>query len=155
MFSWLQSPSAVILKPPQNKVFHCFHFFPIYLPWSDGTGCHQNKNQFLLQSVSPIRKLPKASYPYPLEGIQNENNNHRKLIKLITWTTALSNSMKLWATLSRSTQEGRVMVESSDKTWPTGEGNGKPLQYSCLENSKNNSVKKRKHMTLKKNSPGR
>ena len=29
---WLQSPSAVILEPPQNKVSHCFHCFPIYLP---------------------------------------------------------------------------------------------------------------------------
>ena len=38
--SWLQSPSAVILEPPKNKVCHCFHYFPIYLPWSDGTGCH-------------------------------------------------------------------------------------------------------------------
>ena len=35
--SWLQSPSAVILKPPKNKASHCF---PIYLPWSDRTGCH-------------------------------------------------------------------------------------------------------------------
>ena len=25
---------------PKNKVCHCLHFFPIYLPWSDGTGCH-------------------------------------------------------------------------------------------------------------------
>ena len=30
--SWLQSPSAVILEPPKNKVCHCFHYFPIYLP---------------------------------------------------------------------------------------------------------------------------
>ena len=30
--SWLQSPSAVILQPPKNKVSHCFHCFPIYLP---------------------------------------------------------------------------------------------------------------------------
>ena len=30
--SWLQSPSAVILEPPQNKVCHCFHCFPIYFP---------------------------------------------------------------------------------------------------------------------------
>ena len=37
---WLQSPSAVILEPPKNKVWHCFHCFSIYLPWSDGTGCH-------------------------------------------------------------------------------------------------------------------
>ena len=33
------------------------------------------------------------------------------------------------------TQDGRVMVERSDRMWSTGEGNGKPLQYSCLENS--------------------
>ena len=31
------SPSAVILEPPKNKVWHCFHCFPIYFPWSDGT----------------------------------------------------------------------------------------------------------------------
>ena len=40
LISWLQSPSAVILEPLQNKASHCFHCFPIYLPWSDGTGCH-------------------------------------------------------------------------------------------------------------------
>ena len=38
--SWLQSPSAVILQPIKIKVCHCFHCFPIYLPWSDGTECH-------------------------------------------------------------------------------------------------------------------
>ena len=32
LISWLQSPSAVILEPLQNKVCHCFHCFPIYLP---------------------------------------------------------------------------------------------------------------------------
>ena len=35
LISWLQSPSAVILEPRKNKVCHCFHCFPIYLPWSD------------------------------------------------------------------------------------------------------------------------
>ena len=40
------------------------------------------------------------------------------------------------------------MVESSDKTWSSGEGNGKPLQYSCLENLMN-SVKRQKFMTLR------
>ena len=40
------------------------------------------------------------------------------------------------------------MVEISDKMWSTGEGNGKPLQYSCLENPKN-SMKRQKDMTLK------
>ena len=32
LISWLQSPSAVILRPPKNKVYHYFHCFPIYLP---------------------------------------------------------------------------------------------------------------------------
>ena len=40
LISWLQSPSAVIWDPKKNKVWHCFHCFPIYFPWSDGTGCH-------------------------------------------------------------------------------------------------------------------
>ena len=40
LISWLQSPSAVIWSPPKNKVSYCFHCFPIYLSWSDGTGCH-------------------------------------------------------------------------------------------------------------------
>ena len=53
----------------------------------------------------------------------------------------------------RATQDGRVMVESSDKTWSTGEGNGKPLQYSCLENPMN-SMKRQKNRTLKDELPG-
>ena len=38
--SWLQSPFAVIFWSLPNKVCHCFHCFPIYLPWSDGPRCH-------------------------------------------------------------------------------------------------------------------
>ena len=37
---WLKSPSAVILEPPKNKIWHCFHCLPIYFPWGDGTRCH-------------------------------------------------------------------------------------------------------------------
>ena len=40
LISWLQSPFAVILEASPNKVSHCFHCFWIYLPWIDGTGCH-------------------------------------------------------------------------------------------------------------------
>ena len=39
LISWFQSPSAVILEP-KIKVCYCLHHFPIYLPWTDGTGCH-------------------------------------------------------------------------------------------------------------------
>ena len=45
-------------------------------------------------------------------------------------------------------QDRRVMVQSSDKTWSTGEGNGKPHQHSCCENPMNN-MKRQKHRTLK------
>ena len=44
------------------------------------------------------------------------------------------------------------MAESSGKTWSTGEGNGKPLQYSCLENPMN-SMKRQKDGTLKDELP--
>ena len=44
------------------------------------------------------------------------------------------------------------MVESSDEMWSTGEGNGKPLQYSCLENPMN-SMKGQKDKTLKHELP--
>ena len=52
----------------------------------------------------------------------------------------------------RATQDGQVMVESYDKTWSTGEGNDKPLQYSCLQNLMN-SMKRQKDRTLKDELP--
>ena len=39
LISWLESPSAVILEPKKINS-HCFHCFPLYLPWRDGTRCH-------------------------------------------------------------------------------------------------------------------
>ena len=50
------------------------------------------------------------------------------------------------------TQDGQVMVERSDRMWSTGEGNGKPLQYSCLQNPMN-SMKRQKDRTLKDELP--
>ena len=55
--------------------------------------------------------------------------------------------MKLLHILRKVTQGEWVMVESSDKTRYTGEGNGKPLQYSCLENPMK-SMKRQKDRTL-------
>ena len=54
--------------------------------------------------------------------------------------------------LCRATQDSQVMMESSDKTWATGEGNGKPLQYSFLKNP-TNIMKRQKDMTLKDELP--
>ena len=50
--------------------------------------------------------------------------------------------------LCGATQDGWVIVERSDRMWSTGEGNGKPLQYSCLENSMN-SMKRQNDRILK------
>ena len=127
-------------------------------PWTE------NWIKHLLSMAPPLRKRPsfpltlshqeasKSLYHSPSEGRQNENHNYRKLIKLITWTTALSNSVKLWVMPCRVTQDGQVIVESSDKMWSTGEGNDKPLQYSCLENPMN-SMKRQKDRTLKDEFP--
>ena len=68
------------------------------------------------------------------------------------WSVAaLSNSMKL-SYARGATQDGRVMVGRSDRMWSTGEGNGKPLQYSCLENPMN-SMKRQNGRILKEKLP--
>ena len=51
-----------------------------------------------------------------------------------------------------ATQDGQVMVERSDRMWSTGEENGKPFQYSCLENP-TSSMKRPKDRTLKEELP--
>ena len=79
--------------------------------------------------------------PYSLKTSQS---NH-------TRTTALSNSMKLSHAYG-ATQDGRVMVERSDRMWSTGEGNGKQCQYSCLENPMN-SMKRQYDRILKEERP--
>ena len=75
---------------------------------------------------------------------KNSQSNH-------TRTTALSNSMKLSHALwGYPRQVG--MVERSDTMWSTREGNGKPLQYSCLENPMN-SMKRQNDRILKEELP--
>ena len=57
---------------------------------------------------------------------KTSQSNHTK-------TIALSHSMKL-SHARRTTQDGQVMMERSDRMWSTGEGNAKQLQCSCIEN---------------------
>ena len=52
-----------------------------------------------------------------------------------------------------TTEDGKVMVERSDRMWSTGEGNCKPLQFSCLENPMN-SIKRQNERILKGELPG-
>ena len=51
LISWLQSPSTVILEPPQKKVWHCSHCFPTYFPWSGGTRCHCLMNAYYVSKI--------------------------------------------------------------------------------------------------------
>ena len=78
--------------------------------------------------VGVARGHQKANTLKPYSQKTSQSNHTR--------TTALSNSMKL-SHARGATQDGRIMVERSDRMWSTGEGNGKPLQYSCLENTMN------------------
>ena len=100
----------------------------------------------LERGIAPLS--PPAPAQPPLLGCgvaqKTRQSNH-------TRTTALSNSMKLSHALG-ATQDGRVMVERSDRMWSTGEGNGKPLQYSCLENPMN-SMKRQNDRILKEELP--
>ena len=79
------------------------------------------------------------------------NHNHRQLANMVSQTTALSNSVKpnhaVWGQ-----QDGRVIVEKSDRMWSTAEGNGIPLQCSCLENPMN-SIKRQNDRILKEELP--
>ena len=76
---------------------------------------------------------------------KTSQSNHTRI-------TALSNSVKL-SHACGATQDGQVMVERSDRMCSTGEGNGKPLEYSCLENPMN-SMKRQKVWCWKMKFPG-
>ena len=93
--------------------------------------------------VGVARRHQRADTPKPYSQKTSQSNHTR--------TTALSNSMKL-SHDPGATQDGRVLVERSDRMWSTGEGNGKPLQYSCLENPMN-SMKKQNDRILKEELP--
>ena len=98
-----------------------------------------------------IMKLPQASYPHPSEGRQNENHNHRKPTKLITWIQPCLIQWNyepcyVWPPKMEESW-WRILTK-----WSNGEGNGKLLQHSCLENPMN-SMKRQKDMTLKDELP--
>ena len=93
--------------------------------------------------VGVARGHQRADTPKP-DSQKTSQSNH-------TRTTSMPNSMKL-SHAHRAIQDRRVMVERSDRMWSTGEGNGKPLQYSCLENPMN-STKKQNDRILKAEVP--
>ena len=97
----------------------------------------QTHVHWVSDAIQPSHPL---SSPSPLAPNPSQ---HQSLFQWIN----LSNSMKL-SHARGATQDGRVMVERSDRMWLTGEGNGKPLQYSCLKNPMN-SMKRQNDRILK------
>ena len=93
--------------------------------------------------VGVARRHQRADTLKPYSQKTSQSNHSR--------TTALSNSMKL-SHARGATQDGQVIVERFDRMWSTGEGNGKPLQYSCLENPMN-SIKRQNDRILKEELP--
>ena len=81
--------------------------------------------------VGVARRNQRADTLKPYSQKTSQSNHTR--------TTALSNSKKL-SPARGVTQDGRVMVERSDRMWSTGEENGKPLQYSFLDNPVNSMI---------------
>ena len=100
-----------------------------------------NRNPSKMAGVARGHQRADTLKPYSQKTSQS---NH-------TRTTALSNSMKLNHARG-ATQDRQVMVERSDRMWSTGKGNGKPLQYSCLENPMN-SMKRQNERILKEELP--
>ena len=95
------------------------------------------------KTVGVARGHQKANTLKPYSQKTSQSNHTR--------TTALSTSMKL-SHAHGATQDGQVMVERFGRMWSTGEGNGKPLQYSCLENP-TNSMKRQNDRILKEKLP--
>ena len=119
-------------------------FPPCYLPGAKLWCSHEEiphaqgkRNPSKMVGIARGHQKANTLKPYSQKTSQS---NH-------TRTTALSNSMKL-SHAHRATQDGQVMVERSDRMWSTGEGNGKPLQCSCLENPMN-SMKRQNDKILK------
>ena len=104
---------------------------------------HAQGNRNPSKMVGDVREHQRADTLKPNSQKTSQSNHTR--------TTALSNSMKP-SHACGANQERQVMVERSDRTWSTGEGNGKPLQYSCLKNPMN-SMKRQYDRILKEEFP--
>ena len=106
---------------------------------------HTQNKRNLSKMVGAARGHQRADTLKPYSQKTSQSNHTR--------TTALSNSMKL-SHARGATQDERVMVERSDRTWSTGEGNGKPLQYSCLENPMNSMKRQNDSISYKSKNMG-
>ena len=122
----------------QNKVSHCFHCFPIYLPWSDGTGCHDLhfwmlsfKPAFQLSSFTFIKRIFSSS---SLSAIRVVSSAYVKLLVFlpaILIPACVSSSLAFHMMYS-ACKLSRVTVYSLDILFPNFEPVGCSLSsYNC------------------------
>ena len=99
--------------------------------------CHEGMERdalillFWMLSFKPSGNLHKPLI-FIHQRVDKTKTTNRKLTKMITWIIVLYKLMKPWAMPCRATQDGRVMVESSDKMWSTGEGSGNHFSILAL-----------------------
>ena len=147
----------------ENKVCHCFLCFPIYLPRSDGTRCHDLSFLILLLCIFPcgsadkestcnvgdlgsipgLGRSPGEGKGYPLQNPDLEKSMAcigHGVAKSWTWLSDFHFEGKVWF-LARCWEREKSSLQLGEKFsqwlgyW-CGEGDGTPLQYSCLENPK-------------------
>ena len=158
----------------KNKVIHCFHCFPIYLPWSDGTRCHdlsflnvELKPTFSLSSLIFIKRLFSSSSLSTIRVVSSENlrvliflpeilipacassglafrmmHSAYKLNKQGDNIQPFANFKPVYCSMGfpgGSDGKASACIVGDPSSIPglgrsPGEGNGNPLQYTCLEN---------------------
>ena len=154
LISWLQSPSAVvILQPPKIKSASVgapeqwrlrSPEWREELPHIQGHPMYRAVAALCWSSHEEIPHVQGKRNPRKMIGAERGHQRADRL-KPQSQTTSQSDhtdhslfhSMKLSHAVWAPLQDGQVMVERSDRMWTTGEGNGKPLKCSCLENPMN------------------
>ena len=139
----------------------CFHYLQRHK-----IKCHAIRASLVAQTVKRLPAMRETRVHIPGSGrspgdgngnplfffsqavLPGKSHGWRSLIGYSLWGHKESDTTERLHFPCRATQDRWVMMESSDKTWSTREGNGKPLQYSCLEDPMNN-MKRQKDRTLK------
>ena len=130
LISWLQSPSAVTLEPKKIKSVSVSTVSPSI--YHEVMGPNAVIFVFWMLRFKPAFSL--SSFTFIKNLFISSSLSAIRVVSSALWQRAFHNSVKLIVMPCRATQDGQVIVENSDKMWSTGEGNGKPLQYSCLKN---------------------
>ena len=162
------------------KVGHCFHCFPIYFPWSDETRCHDLsflsfKPTFSLSSFTFIKRLFIFSSLSAIIVVSSTYLRWLIFLPVILISVCDSSSpgfLMMYSTYKLNKQGDNIqpwctpfpiwnqsvpcpvltLASWPERMWSTGEGNGRPLQYSCLENPMN-SMKRQIDRILKEELP--